>query len=137
MWQKIVHWFTSSIRENYNHRTCGEHVVHTNCFFVFVLTFKTIYAHIMFSLCSELVVFMYWTGKSMNNLLSHCGLVDARISASEKELRVLCTNLCWKVGWQNQFPSSSSPFKNIVWGQLPRATDALAIGANQKWREWL
>ena len=28
--------------------------------------------------CSELVVFMYWTGKSM----SYCGLVDERISAS-------------------------------------------------------
>ena len=31
---------------------------------------------------------MYWTGKSMNNLLSYCGLVDARISASEKDLPV-------------------------------------------------
>ena len=29
---------------------------------------------------------IYWTGKSMNNLLSYCGLVDARISASEKDL---------------------------------------------------
>ena len=36
----------------------------------------------------ELVVFMYRTGKSMNNLLSFCGLVDARISASEKDLPV-------------------------------------------------
>ena len=28
-------------------------------------------------------------GNSMNNLLSYCGLVDARISASEKDLPVL------------------------------------------------
>ena len=42
----------------------------------------------MYTTCSELVVFMYWTGKSMNNLLSYCGLVDARISASEKDLPV-------------------------------------------------
>ena len=28
-------------------------------------------------------------GNSMNNLLSYCGLVDARISASEKHLPVL------------------------------------------------
>ena len=35
-----------------------------------------------------LVVFMSWTGNSMNNLLSYCGLVDARISASEKDLPV-------------------------------------------------
>ena len=42
----------------------------------------------MYTTCSELVVFMYSTGKSMNNLLSYCGLVDARISASEKDLSV-------------------------------------------------
>ena len=29
---------------------------------------------------------------SMNNLLSYCGLVDARISASEKDLPVLHPN---------------------------------------------
>ena len=42
----------------------------------------------MYKTCSELVVFMYWTGKSMNNLLSYCGLVDARIRASNKDLPV-------------------------------------------------
>ena len=31
-------------------------------------------------LCLQLVVFRYGTGKSMNNVLSYCGLVDARIS---------------------------------------------------------
>ena len=36
--------------------------------------------------CSALVVFMYLTGKSMNNRLPYRGLVDARISASEKDL---------------------------------------------------
>ena len=35
----------------------------------------------MFSTCSV-------HGNSMNNLLSYCGLVDARISASEKDLTV-------------------------------------------------
>ena len=43
---------------------------------------KTIFVHNMFSPCSELVVFMYWAGKSMDNLLSYCGLVDAKIRAS-------------------------------------------------------
>ena len=42
----------------------------------------------MYTTCSELVVFMYRTGKSMNNLLSYCGLVDAKIRASEKDLPV-------------------------------------------------
>ena len=60
--------------------------MHKNCFFV--LTFRTIYAHNMFSPCSELVVFMYLTGKSMNNILSFCGLVDVRINASDKDLPV-------------------------------------------------
>ena len=36
----------------------------------------------------ELDIFMYLTCNSMNNLSSYCGLVDARISASEKDLPV-------------------------------------------------
>ena len=40
----------------------------------------------------ELVVFMDWTGKSMNNHLSY-GLVDARISVSEKDLPVTLSKL--------------------------------------------
>jgi hypothetical protein len=31
---------------------------------------------------------MYWTGNSMNNLLSYCGLIDAKIRASDKDLPV-------------------------------------------------
>ena len=43
----------------------------------------------MYTTRSELVVFMYRTGKSMNNLLSYCGLwLDARIRASKKDLPV-------------------------------------------------
>ena len=42
----------------------------------------------MYTTCSDLVVFMYRTGKSMNNLLSYCGLVDSRISTSDKDLPV-------------------------------------------------
>ena len=42
----------------------------------------------MFSPCSELLVFMHWTGKSMNNILSYFGLVDPRISASDEDLTV-------------------------------------------------
>ena len=42
----------------------------------------------MFSPCSELVIFMYLTCNSMNNLSSYCGLVDIKIRASEKDLPV-------------------------------------------------
>ena len=47
---------------------------------------KTFFVHIMFSACSRLGIFMYLTGSLMDNLLSCCGLVDARRSASEKDL---------------------------------------------------
>ena len=36
----------------------------------------------------ELRIFMYWSCNSMNNLSSYCGLVDAKIRASEKDLPV-------------------------------------------------
>ena len=36
----------------------------------------------------ELGIFMYGTCNSMNNLSSYCGLVDAKISASDKDLPV-------------------------------------------------
>ena len=83
MWQKIVHWFTSSVHENYKLRTC----VHK----LFWMSKQFVY-----TTCSELLVFMYWTGKSMNNLLSYCGLVDPRISASDKDLPV---NIIFSPSW--------------------------------------
>ena len=42
----------------------------------------------MYTTCSELVVFMHWTGKLMNNLLSYFGLVDVKINAFDKDLHV-------------------------------------------------
>ena len=42
----------------------------------------------VYTTCSELVVYMYWTRNSMNNFFLYCGLVDASISASEKDLPV-------------------------------------------------
>ena len=39
--------------------------------------------------CTQHVVNLYFSGNSMNNLLSYCGLTDARIRASEKDLPVL------------------------------------------------
>ena len=38
---------------------------------------KSISVHNMFSPCSELGIFTYWTCNSMNNMLSYCGLVNA------------------------------------------------------------
>jgi hypothetical protein len=74
----------------YMKTTSSEHVVYKNCFLFWHSK------QFMYTTCSEIVVFMYWTGKSMNNLLSYCGLVDARISASEKDLPVTLA-LRWKM----------------------------------------
>ena len=38
--------------------------------------------------CTQHVVNLYFSGNSMNNLLSYCGLTDARMRASEKDLPV-------------------------------------------------
>ena len=48
----------------------------------------------MCTTCSELVVIMYWTGKSMNNILSYCGLVDVKINTSDKDLPVINLFYC-------------------------------------------
>ena len=62
----------------------SEHVVYINCSECQNKNKK----QLVYTICSELVVFMYWTRNSMNNLSSYYGLVDARISASEKDLPV-------------------------------------------------
>ena len=38
--------------------------------------------------CTQHVVDLYFLGNSMNNLLSCCGLPDARMRSSEKDLPV-------------------------------------------------
>ena len=63
--------------------TSSEHVVYINC-----SEFQN-QNQFVYTTCFEPVVFMYRTGKSMNNLLSYCGLVDARKIASNKDLPVL------------------------------------------------
>ena len=68
----------------YMKTTSSVHVVYINCSECQNKNKK----QIVYTTCSELAIFMYWTFNSMNNLLSYCGLVDARISASEKDLPV-------------------------------------------------
>ena len=50
---------------------------------------KTISVHNMFSPCSELGIFTYWTCNSINNLSSYCGGSWCKIRASDKDLSVL------------------------------------------------
>ena len=63
VWQHIVHWITSS-----------ELVMYKNCCFLF-LSWDS--EQFMYTVCTELVI-----------LLTYYGLVDARVSASEKDLPV-------------------------------------------------
>ena len=42
----------------------------------------------MYTICYELGIFINWTCDSMNNLLSCCGLIEVRMSSSEKDLPV-------------------------------------------------
>ena len=65
---------TSSLQENYKFSTQIVFCWHSEQF--------------MYTTCSEHVIFKYWTGDSMNNLLSNFGLVDAKIRASDKGLPV-------------------------------------------------
>ena len=54
----------------------------------------------------ELGIFMYWTCNSMNNLSSYCGLVDAKIRTSDKDLPVTSTACTSEQKWRpNSVPS--------------------------------
>ena len=75
-------WIKTTISEH------GENMLCTQIVFCVFLTFRTIFAHNMFSPCFEHVVLIYWNGKSMNNFLQYSGLVDLRISASDKDIPV-------------------------------------------------
>ena len=79
------------------------------------LAFLTCSCHVlpMFCACS----FKCWTGNSrihMNNLLSFCWLVDARISASEKDLTLSkVTEICLTFSWKNLIVVSDKASKII------------------------
>ena len=77
------------LRVQYMKIPSSEHVVFINC--SECQSKNKNKKQFMNTTCSELVIFMYWTRNSMDNILSYCGLVDARISTSEKDLPVQCT----------------------------------------------
>ena len=64
--------------------------------------------------CTQHVVNLYFSGNSINNLLSYCGLTDARMRASEKDLPVLTTvNVVTqekKIGWCKGDPHTPQGF---------------------------
>ena len=71
--------------------------------------------HSMFSPCSELGISMYRTCNSMNNLSSYCGLVDAKIRASDKDLPVTCS---WRFLRSNTLEQSK--LEEVIGIQKPK-----------------
>ena len=64
---------------NYKKNTSSEHVVYKYCF-------ECQDKNEIF--CTQHVLNLYFPCNSMNNLSSYCGLTDARMRASEKDLPV-------------------------------------------------
>ena len=64
----------------------------------------------------ELGIFMYSTCNSMNNLSSYCGLVDAKIRASDKDLPVKQENL-GRSSNLSRFPWISFADANILFSE--------------------
>ena len=100
----FLHYLTHSMETycslNYKFNTWkfqAQNKGRTCCVQKLILTFRTIYVHNMFSPCSELGIFSYWTCNSMNNMSSYCGLVDAKIRASDKDLLTCTVSLLWFV----------------------------------------
>ena len=90
----------------------------------------------MYTLCSELVIFMYWTRNSMNNLSSYCGLVDAKIRTFDKDLPVFwfCRNfILIKLGISFKLTLSKF-YPKIIWIYLDRVR--LRSRWNMDWRTW-
>ena len=60
----------------------------------------------LYTTCSKLLFFLYWCQFSMNNLLSCYGLIDSRMSASEKDLPVLKFVFCLNKILMEKMPHS-------------------------------
>ena len=73
----ILESVNSQYDENSPKNTSSEHVVYKYCFDC---------QNINNNFCTKHVLNSYVSGNSMNNFLSYCGLTDARLRASEKDL---------------------------------------------------
>jgi hypothetical protein len=75
------------LRVQYMKIPSSEHVENMLCTQIVFLFWHSIQLCSLHILC--LLIFMYWTRYSMNNLWSYFGLIDTRISASDKYLPLL------------------------------------------------
>ena len=68
---------------NSSKNTSSEHVVYKNYVFV----------DIQNNICTQHVLNLYFSGNSMNNFSSYCGLTDSRMRASDTDLPLSQTHL--------------------------------------------
>ena len=82
---QLTHNLTRDCSLNSQKNTSSEHVVYKYCF---ECQKK--------KKCTQHVLNMYFSRNSMNNLLSYCGITDARMRASEKDLPVTVKHVDFK-----------------------------------------
>ena len=63
----------------FQENTSWQHVVYKNCFFCFWFDIQN-------NICTQHVLPLYFSGNSMNNFSSYCGLTDSRIRGSDTDL---------------------------------------------------
>ena len=119
---RVTHNMTTDCSLHYQFSACkfqAQNALRTCCvhklFFVFVLTFRTIYVQNMFWERSELGIFINWTGNSTDNLLSYCWLVDARIPKCFWK-RSTWTNSFWEIWMKYAYFSYPSFFLGSLEG---------------------
>ena len=84
---QITHNMTTDCQLNHQFSTWKFQVQNMLCTQIVFLFWYS--EQFMCTTCSVLVIFMPWTGDSMNNILTYCGLVEVKICVSEKGLPVL------------------------------------------------
>ena len=90
----------------YKKNTSWEHVVYKHCFE------DQNKKQCLYTTCSEVVFFLYWSQESMNNLSSYCGLIDWRMSASDTDLPVIALIFIWI---QIRIPKLADSFDQRSW----------------------
>ena len=84
---QLTHNMTRDCSLNPQKNTSSEHVVYKYCFEC--QNKNNNYC------CAQHVLNLYFSGNSMNNLLSYCGLTERKMRASEKDLPVqMISNTC-------------------------------------------
>ena len=113
IWQKIVHWLTSSVHENSKLRTCYVHKL-----FFFVLTFRTIHVHNMLWVCNFHVlnwyfnsVVIFWVHWSKNKSLWQIFTCNEKINTC---LETFILDVSISDYWEEQWNKSKQLFDVIV-----------------------